>query len=177
MAGRLKGASGQYTRSPDTAQRDAEALELRKRGLSYSEIARALGYANEGGAHKAVQRGLQAIVAEPAQDVRELELARLDVLWKRALKALERHHVTVSNGRVVYLGDTPIEDDTQALQAIDRLLKIQERRARLIGLDAPVKHEVRNVSAIDAEIERLLESMGARGQAAPAPEAARGNAS
>jgi hypothetical protein len=43
------------------------------------------------------------------------------------------------------------------LQAIDRLLKIQERRARLLGLDAPTQHRVNVLSedAIDAEIARL----------------------
>jgi hypothetical protein len=171
---RVKGADGKWTRSPDTAARDAEACRLRTRAVSYSEIARQLGFSNSAAAHEAVQRGLREIVAEPAEQVRQFEIERLDGLWDMALAIAERHHVTVSNGRVVYLGDMPLSDDGPALQAMDRLLKIQERRARLLGLDAPVKHEVRNVDALDAEIERLVAQLAARSETAPAPEVAPG---
>lgn len=43
------------------------------------------------------------------------------------------------------------------LQAIDRLLRISERRSRLLGLDAPVRTRVGTITldAIESEIERL----------------------
>ncbi|GAA2395473.1 hypothetical protein GCM10010404_61300 [Nonomuraea africana] len=66
--------------------------------------------------------------------------------------------MTVSQGRVVRLGQPfidddgnaavddgrgePLEDDAPVLAAIDRMLKIQERRAKLLGLDIPVKQLV-----------------------------------
>lgn len=133
---------GRFTRSIDTAQRDADACRLRSRGTTYQQIADQLGYANKGDAHRAVSRALKAVVAEPAEEVRALELARLDAMYEAAMGVLERRHVTVSNGRVVELDGAPIEDDAPVLQAIDRLLKIQARRAALMGLDQPAKVSV-----------------------------------
>ena len=71
-----------------------------------------------------------------------MELERLDRLYEAAVGVLERHHVTVSQGRVVQLDGEPLPDDGPVLQAIDRLLKLQERRARLLGLDAAQKLDV-----------------------------------
>lgn len=167
----VRAGNGKFSKDPNTAERDAEACRLRTRALSYAEIAAQLGYANEGHAHLAVKRALLATVSEPAEEVRKTELKRLDNLYRLALKIAERAHVTVSQGRVVYLGDLPVEDDGPALAAVDRLLKIQERRARLLGLDAPVKHEVRNVDAVDAEIEQLVARLAAGGQSPVAAEA------
>lgn len=173
----VRAGNGKYSKDPETAARDAEACRLRARALSYAEIAKQLGYVDEGHAYQAVKRALLATVAEPAEEVRKHELQRLDNLYKLALQIAERAHVVVSQGRVVYLGDSPLEDDGPALQAVDRLLKIQERRARLLGLDAPVKHEVRNVDAVDAEIEQLVARLGARGQGPVAAEAPAGTGS
>ena len=62
---------------------------------------------------------LKATLREPADEVRDLEVARLDAmllpLWRRVQQGDER--------------------------AVDRALKIMERRARLLGLDAPSKSE------------------------------------
>lgn len=105
--------------TPDTAERDAAAARLRSQGLTYQEIAERLGFADPSGARRAVERGLDAIRAEGAEALRELELHRLDLLHQRAWSELTRD-----------------DEDSQPLQAIDRLLRIQERRARLLGLDA-----------------------------------------
>ncbi|MDQ3622345.1 MAG: hypothetical protein M3463_07645 [Verrucomicrobiota bacterium] len=60
--------------------------------------------------------------AELAEQVREIELASLDRMSRRwAPVALES------------------EDNELALKVTDRLLKIQERRAKLLGLEAPAK--------------------------------------
>lgn len=173
---RVRARNGRYAKSPDTAERDAEACRLRLRGLSYLAIAEQLGFADQGHAHTAVKRAMDATVREPAEQVREQELLRLDALWNRALGIAERFHVTVSaNGQVVYTKGSAVEDDGPALQAIDRLLKIQDRRARYLGLDAPTKTEVRHVDAVDAEIEQLVQrlaNVANTGQAADAPAAA-----
>ncbi len=60
--------------------------------------------------------------AEVAEQVREMELASLDQMYKRwAPVALES------------------EDPELALKVIDRLLKIHERRAKLLGWRLPPK--------------------------------------
>ncbi|MCF3101436.1 hypothetical protein IPZ58_07560 [Streptomyces roseoverticillatus] len=147
--------TGKWMYTPESARRDAEAAELRARGMSYRRIAAELGI-DVHTAHDAVERALKAIVQEPAEKVRALELERLDLLYERAVQVLERRHVTVSQGRIVREGDQPLQDDGPVLQAIDRLLKIQERRARLLGLDAATKANVSGavryeIVGIDAE--------------------------
>jgi hypothetical protein len=96
------------------AQRQAEALKLRTKAVPFEEIARRLGYRSVSGAHKAVMSGLQKTLREPAEELRTMEAERLDRmlegLWEKAVA-----------------GDT---------WAVDRVLNIMERRARLLGLDS-----------------------------------------
>ncbi len=151
---------GRFTRTLATAEREAEAARLRSRGWSYQRIANELGWANKGDAHHAVQKVLRDTVQEAGDDLRALELTRLDALYVAATEVLEREHITVSNGRIVSRDDgTPILDDAPVLQAIDRLLKIQERRSRLLGLDAPVKKDVSLTDERVAAIEALAEEL------------------
>jgi hypothetical protein len=86
-----------------------------------------------------VERVLAETVQEPADDLRQMELDRLDALAQRVWAVLETQHVTVSNGRIVYLGNEPLADDAPVLNAVDRLVKISESRRKLLGLDAPAK--------------------------------------
>ncbi|MGH3382674.1 MAG: helix-turn-helix domain-containing protein [Actinoallomurus sp.] len=141
MTSQTRAGNGRYDRDPETAKRDAEAAKLRSRGWTYQRIADHLGV-TKATAHEAVKRALHDTLAEPAADVRELELARLDAMYDAVIKVLETKHVTVNNGRVIYVGDTPLEDDGPVLAAVDRLIKIQERRARLLGLDAKTQHDM-----------------------------------
>jgi hypothetical protein len=103
----------------DAVERQRQALELRKSGKTYEFIAGSLGYASPNGAYKAIHTALRAVLREPAEELRTLEVERLDALldglWKKAAS-----------------GDT---------WSVDRALKIMERRANLLGLDAPKKIE------------------------------------
>jgi hypothetical protein len=95
-------------------ERDRQAAALRVAGLTYGQIADRLGYANPSGAFKAAERAFTEMADDPTDRIRQLELARLDDmlvgLW-----------VAARGGNV---------------NAIDRVLRIMERRARLLGLDA-----------------------------------------
>lgn len=100
-------------------ERQAQALDLRRKGLGYTQIAAQLGIAL-GTAHGLVKSGLadaEAQIDASARDLKAVELSRLDAmlagLWEKA-----------KNG---------------GLEAIDRALKIMERRHKLLGLDAPIK--------------------------------------
>lgn len=137
-----RGGDGRYVATPETAHRDAEAARLRGKGWTYRRIATEMGYESHTSAIDAVKRALDAIREEPAQEVRTLELERLDSMYAAVMRVLETKHFTVSQGRLIHIGDEPLEDDGPVLAAVDRLLKIQERRARLLGLDAPSKAEV-----------------------------------
>jgi hypothetical protein len=161
----------------DAAERDAAALELRAAGLSFRAIGRQLGCGTTT-AYKRVSRGLDRIVAEPADRVRALELHRLDQLQAAATATLHARHVLVQGGRPVLdpaSGD-PYPDHGPTLHAIAALLRIAERRARLLGLDQPtrvdaqVRGEVYSLSAIDEELGRLQVELAALGP--PQPPAA-----
>lgn len=100
----------------ETTDKQRQALEYRKDGLDYREIAARLNL-SVGGAHKAVQTALRKTIQEPADEVRTLEVTRLDTM----LRAIAPQIAAGDHG------------------AIDRALKIMERRAKLLGLDAPLK--------------------------------------
>jgi ribosomal protein L15E len=101
------------------AERRAEALAYRLQGLTFAQIGQKMGYSAER-ACRVVNQELEARrqeAAETADSIRELEVMRLDELQQGI-------YVAGKGG---------------AVTAIDRLLKIMERRARLLGLDAPTR--------------------------------------
>lgn len=144
----------------DTAMRRRQAIDMRMGGASYQKIADELGYTSRGAACQDVTRALEQAVAEQTQSVeayREEELQRLDELLAEAWIILKRQHVTVSHGRLIYDDRTgePLLDDGPTLSAIDRILKIQERRAKFLGLDAPTRVEAITIDSLDAQIAKL----------------------
>lgn len=91
------------------------AFELRKAGAPYELIAERLGYSNPNSAERAVGRVLRNLhPPEDVKDVLNMELERLDALqlvaWRQAKEG--------------------------NLAAIDRVLKIMERRSHYLGLDS-----------------------------------------
>jgi hypothetical protein len=115
MAGRGRGESKASPRRIRAAEKQVRALELRKAGVYYDQIAKELGYKGHQGAYKAVMSALQRTLQEPADELRRMEIARLDSLFFEVYRSARQG----------------------SLPAIDRALKIMERRARLLGLDAP----------------------------------------
>jgi hypothetical protein len=66
----------------ESVQRHGQALELRKANVSYDAIAKRLGYSSRASAYRAVQAELKRVVTEPAEELLELEIARLEALRK-----------------------------------------------------------------------------------------------
>jgi hypothetical protein len=169
-----RSGKGRYIRTPETARRDAQAAELRAKGRTYQQIANELGYGDKRTAYDAVERALKEIIREPGEAVLHFELDRLDAELERlddlevsARKVLTTPHIMVNNGRVILHPDTnqPMEDDAPVLQAIDRLIKIEdarrrngERRAKLTGIEAAVKVDatVHQVTQQDLELQEML---------------------
>jgi hypothetical protein len=148
-------------RTLEGAERDAEAARLRSRGLSLRQVADALGYSNESGAYKAVQRALAAVPVEAVEELRRLQLEQLNYLGRRAFEVLEAEHPLISpSGRAVVHNGQPLTDWRPTLRAIDSLLRIMEREAKLMGLDAPQRHPHFTLSTLDLEIARLLNQLG-----------------
>lgn len=132
----------------EQAEKQVQAYTLRLRGLSLREIGKQLGVSHET-ARKLISAEADDRVLPLADELRKQQLDRLNDLRLKALTVLEREHVHIAEGRVVrdkdpVTGDYsgPIIDDGPVLSAIDRLLKIEDRMARLFGLDAPSQQEI-----------------------------------
>lgn len=100
-------------------ERRVKAIELRRAGVTYERIAFELNYSDRGRAYHDIHGALRALVDQPAQELLAEELDTLNAmllgLWPKARKG-----------------------DSQAVLAV---LKIMERRAKYLGLDAAVKFE------------------------------------
>jgi hypothetical protein len=152
---------GPYKRGP---QRDAQAVRLKALGWSLEEIADHLGLGDDPRrAAAAVRRGLANTVRVARDEQRLLELQSLDELERACWVELQARHIMVSNGRIVrdeY--DVPLEDDRFILETIDRILKVKDQRAKLLGLNAPARAEVLTIDSVEAEIMRLERELGQR---------------
>ena len=134
---RLKVVSSEESEA-EMRRRDARVYELRIQGNTFEQIASEVGYSGPSGAWQAHQRIKSEWIFESIEEARQLELMRLDELqvavWDRAIN-----------------GDLP---------AAHCVLKIMDRRAKLLGLDKPEKVEVSkwdiNAEDLDAEVERIV---------------------
>jgi hypothetical protein len=136
---------------------DAEAAQLKADGHTYRQIAQIQG-CSPSGAHARVERAIKAVPVDAVESLRAVELERLDEMYRVALSQLRTDAVRVDHGRIVRDDDgNPLIDHGAKLIALDRLLKIQDRRAKLLGLDAPSRSRIEVITedAVDAEIRRL----------------------
>jgi hypothetical protein len=109
----------------EVAARRTRALQLRAAGVPYQAIADELGHTSKGAAAVDVTRALrdrQDLLDGQRDLFVTLELERLDSL-ERAVQAVLRQASADGEKSIV-------------LRASDRLLRIAERRAKLLGLDA-----------------------------------------
>jgi hypothetical protein len=122
------------------AARRQRALSLRMAGLDWQSIADKLGYASRGAACTDVDRAYKTIKTELDETVhvhRVLESARLDRLqvgvWTKALA-----------------GD---------VRAVDAVLRIMTRRAKLLGLDGAGAADASSPDELTKMLDQLLEDV------------------
>ena len=145
---------GKVIRTPAQIETDHRAAGLKNRGLSYRKIATEMGWANPSTAFYAVQRAIADIPREDTEELIARELLKLDYMEEQAAEIMHKHHCHISaSGKVVTLDGEIITDDGPALQAMDRLLKIADRRAKLLGLNAPTRTELTGKDGGAIEIE------------------------
>lgn len=120
-------------------EKSVRALELRKAGVSYDMIAQQLGYSNKSSAHRAVSKLLDSTEKEVVGDLREMELRRLDDLFRSMYPMALKGNFA----------------------AVDKCLKIMERRSKITGLDAPEKtqSDVRQIIKVVYEDAQFIEDM------------------
>lgn len=120
------------------AERRLTTLELRKAGLSLRQIAQRTGV-SVSMAKKDLDRALADLLAEQntkAEDWRALELERL-----------EKMHVALW---------PKVVNEAPNMAAVDRVLRIAERRSKLLGLDMPVR------SIMELDWRKELEAAGVK---------------
>ncbi|MFJ6428899.1 helix-turn-helix domain-containing protein [Microbacterium maritypicum] len=118
------------TKRIQRASRRAEAFALRRNGVSTAAIAQHLGV-HPRTVSTWIRDAIQAIPAEEADAIRTLELERLDAIMAPQM-------------RLALAGDG---------FAVDRVLRIMERRARLLGLDSAKPGGFEQVGAL---LDRLV---------------------
>ncbi len=139
---------GKQERTIYDVERDRKAAELRARRLSYSQIGRELSV-SASTAHLMVQRAMMDVPSENVEQVRLQSLMVLDEAAAVALQVMRsRNKIIGQTGRVVLDDEThePLYDPMPNLAAIDKLLKIEDLRARLVGSYAPRKQVVSVIS-------------------------------
>lgn len=138
-------------RLPANLDRQTKAVALRLAGLDFVHIADQLGYSSRGAAVADVESAISARIEDGTRsldELREIELLRLDRLQAAAwAKALSGEH-----------------------KSIELVLKILDRRCKLLGLDAPERHEVVTLDWLDTQIRELQARIASR--VADAPPAA-----
>lgn len=132
-----RGATATPQDEVDTAERTKQVVDLRLAGATFAQIAERVGYGSAASAYKAWQRAMADIPASAKEQARQLEVERLDAMLRSVWPAVLRGQ----------------------LGAIDRALKIGMRRARLLGLDAPLKFDGTLTDSLAAEVERLATAM------------------
>jgi hypothetical protein len=122
---------------PEVIAREQEVVKLRRGGLTWDLIGERVGL-TPSGAYNAYERALRRVILEDVNAIRQIETERLDLaqsaIWG---KVLQGDNVSIGN-----------------------LLRIMERRAKLLGLDQPLRQQVEVISydgnGVRAELERIL---------------------
>src|SRR6185437_12679110 len=113
------------------AQRRLRALQLRRSGLTYPEIARTIGVSSAQLAARDVARALA-----DKQKLDELVTTGELAMELEKLDNLERH-VNAVLQNAAGGGNPQLADPAQVLACTDRLLKISERRQHLRPAEIP----------------------------------------
>jgi hypothetical protein len=115
------------------AERDRDWIELRRQGLIESEIASRYDVRQQT-VSKAILKYVRNLPALAADDLRRLEAERLDALSAALAPAIAK-------------GDP---------RSIEAAVRISERRAKLLGLDAPNTHRITGPGDGPVQIMNLL---------------------
>lgn len=128
------------------AERQRQALQMRLASATLSAIARALGYADESGARKAIVRALEDSHRQSEQDgarLRTLYLERLATYRQRVWPQLLPRPVLRSDGMPQLdaqgrpVQEPPESDEVR--RAVRVLLRVDESERRLLGVDLQVQ--------------------------------------
>lgn len=140
---REKDASHQRVTNPPTrdvnaATRAATALKLRAELLTYEEIARRCGYASPSAARKAILREMDRTIVRNVEELRDAELHMLNIMHSKCWQKFMD------------------EKNPWAYSEVERILKISDRRCKLMGLDTPVDSALMSNVVVVREVPQGL---------------------
>lgn len=141
-ARRRPGESKHSLRRIEAVEKQAQALQYRKMGLNYGQIAAKLNMPSHQAAWAACDAAMKKMLREPADTVRKLELDRLDAMF------------------IVPYGNALRGD----MSAVAVVLHIMQRRAKLLGLDVPEKKELTGKDGTDLNMAPTVILIGGPGE-------------
>lgn len=112
----------------DKERKKARALELSAMGRNYKQIADDLGYKSHNSARSLILSALEEHTKanfEAVQAVRAKELLQMESIESSLLPMVVGQDLSVMTDKERYT----------AYEAVDRIVKIKERRAKMLGLD------------------------------------------
>jgi hypothetical protein len=138
------------------AERDARMFKMRQAGVAVGDIAKRFGISPKA-VHTAIQRQLEklnqeALMAYP--DILRMELERLDNLQAAIWPLTQHRKVKMDDGTEVQ-----VEPD---LKAIQQVLLIMDRRAKLLGMDQKnvnIQMDVNTNQTIKASLSGSIEAV------------------
>ena len=138
------------------AERDARMFKMRQAGVAVGDIAKRFGISPKA-VHTAMQRQLEklngeALMAYP--DVLRMELERLDNLQAAIWPLTQHRKVKMDDGTEIQ-----VEPD---LKAIQQVLLIMDRRAKLLGMDQKnvnIQMDVNSNQTIKASLSGSIQAI------------------
>lgn len=103
----------------------AQVLALRCSGLKVQEIGQRLGIGHPA-VVKIIKAALAKTVEEPTADLRALSVERIETLWRETVEVVEKARARAMRSPRYTL---------TYLRAMEVMCKLDERRAKLLGLD------------------------------------------
>ena len=126
----------------ESAQRRAHALEMKRAGADLEQIARRLGYASPASCKRDLSAAFAEVLKTPTEEARALDVLRIEkmimALWPDARSGIAA--------------------------AVDRVGRLIDLRAKLLGTYAPTQVEQVTFDAVEQEIKRLERELGNTGR-------------
>lgn len=143
-------------------KRDREAARLKAMGWDLHQIAEELnlldrptGQPDPRRAAKAVERGLMLVHQVGIDEKRLEQLQHYEMLKRHIWGSMDKEHVLVQQGKVIFQDGVPVEDKRFVLECIDRLNRLEESISNLLGTKAAQRFSV-EADQIGSEISQLI---------------------
>lgn len=143
-------------------KRDREAVRLKAMGWDAGDIAEKLGLLDRTTgqpdprrAVTAIKRGTALLHQVNVDEKRLEQLQHYEMMKQHIWASVNKEHVLVQQGRVVFQDGVAVEDRRFALEAFDRLNRIEESISKLLGTHAAQRFSV-EADQLGSEISQLI---------------------